>query len=144
MLYGIIVFLDILRLVAMYIQRIWKSKTNANPESRHMNFWELLKFNLCFIPSMMVLALVLYFYNVNYIQCPTTFYKYQFNYCECDLVERDYSNQPSEFQLNSFCNDRYHTENIFYLSTSILFSRYLPRYNSDQTGIKMFILCKDP
>ena len=139
MLYGIIVFLDILRLVAMYIQRIWKSKTNANPESRYMNFWELLKFNLCFIPSMMVLALVLYFYNVNYFQCPTTFYKYQFEHCECDLVERNYpiQDQPSEFELNSYCNDRYHTVNVLYLNTSILFSQHLPRkYNAAQIGKK--------
>ena len=36
MLYGIIVFLDILRLVAMYIQRMWKSKAYANQESTNV------------------------------------------------------------------------------------------------------------
>ena len=85
-LYGIIVALSFLKLGTNIVQRFWKSKSWTNLTSRSMDFWELLKFHLCFIPSTMALALVLYFYNVNYIQCPTTFYKYQFKYCECDLV----------------------------------------------------------
>ena len=136
-LYGIIVALSFLKLGTNIVQRFWKSKSWTNLTSRSMDFWELLKFHLCFIPSTMALALVLYFYNVNYIQCPTTFYKYQFKYCECELVERNYhiQDQPSELELNSFCNDRYDTENIFYLNTSILFSQYLPKtYNVDQKG----------
>ena len=133
-LYGIIVALNFLKLAVNFVQRLWKSKS-----SRLMDFWELLKFHLCFIPSTMTMALVLYFFNVNYIQCPTTFHQYQFQYCECDLVERNYiiQYQPSDFQLNKLCNDRYHTENIFYLSTSILFSQNLPRtYNPEQKGIE--------
>ena len=136
-LYGIIVALSFLKLGTNIVQRFWKSKSWTNLTSRSMDFWELLKFHLCFIPSTMALALVLYFYNVNYIQCPTTFYKYQFEHCECDLVERHYhiQDQPSEFELNNFCNDRYNTGNIFYLNTSILFSQYLPRtYNANQKG----------
>ena len=137
-LYGIIVALSFLKLGTNIVQRFWKSKSWTNHTSRTMDFCELLKFYSCFIPSTMALALVLYFYNVNYIQCPTTFYKYQFKYCECDLVERNYhiQDQPSEFELNNFCNERYNTENIFYLNTTILFSQYLPEtYNAGQKGI---------
>ena len=83
--------------------------------------------------------LTFYFYTRNRSHCPLTFPRYQFRFCECDLLERDFHkffNIP-EYELNRLCVSRYDTD-ILYVNSTIQFSNYMQTGNNDKgTGTCM-------
>ena len=132
--------LNILKLFAAYIQQFYnhykKSKSiQLKCASKMLHFWELLCFFACLLPSIIRLSITLYFYYANQYHCPSTFFKYSMTFCECDFIERRYPIQykPTDFELNSMCNNLYDTD-ILYVDSKIIFSRYLPRKDSSKNG----------
>ena len=139
-LLGVIMLLNILKLFAAYIQQFYnnykKSKSiQLKCVPKMLHFWELLCFFACLLPSIIRLSITLYFYYVNQYHCPSTFFKYSMTFCECDFIERRYPIQykPTDFELNSMCNNLYDTD-ILYVDSKIIFSRYLPRKDSSKNG----------
>ena len=100
----------------------------------HKNFLEHFKFLICFVASFAIFLLTFYFYTTNRAQCPLTFPKYQFRFCECDLLERDFHqffNIP-EYELNKLCVNHLDNPDILYVDTEIQFSNYMQSRNNDK------------
>ena len=118
--------INFLKVAADYVS-IWIFKKGSLCKLT-MTFREWVFFFLCFIPSFITLGNILYYYNSNQFQCPRTFSKYQFQFCECDLIERKFhiEHQTSDYEMNSLCNRRYGT-NVMYVNSSILFTQFLPK-----------------
>ena len=99
----------------------------------HLNFLEHFKYLICFVASFAIFLLTFYFYSRNRAQCPLTFPKYQFRFCECDLLERDFHqffNIP-EYELNKRCVNHLDNPDILYVDSAIQFSKYMKTRNND-------------
>ena len=118
--------INFLKVAADYVN-IWIFKKSSS-YCLTLTFWEWVTFFLCVIPTLITLGNILYYYNSNLIKCPRTFGKYQFQFCECDLIERKFhiEHQTSDYEMNSLCNTRYGTD-VMYVNSSILFTQYLPK-----------------
>ena len=81
----------------------------------------------------MIMLLTFYFYNRNRIQCPLTFYKYQFRFCECDLLEKEFHEffDIPEYDLNNLCKSRYEND-ILYVDSPVHFSSNMQIINNDK------------
>ena len=139
-LLGVIMLLSIIKLLAAYFHQFYnyyKKSKSKQPKGapKMLHFGELLCFFACLLPSITRLSITMYFYYVNQYHCPSTFFKYSMTFCECDFIERRYPIQykPTDFELNSMCNNLYDTD-ILYVDSKIIFSRYLPRKDSSKNG----------
>ena len=132
--------LSIIKLLAAYFHQFYnyyKKSKSKQPKGapKMLHFGELLCFFTCLLSSITRLSITMYFYYVNQYHCPSTFFKYSMTFCECDFIERRYPIQykPTDFELNSMCNNLYDTD-ILYVDSKIIFSRYLPRKDSSENG----------
>ena len=139
-LLGVIMLLSIIKLLAAYFHQFYnyyKKSKSKQPKGapKMLHFGELLCFFTCLLSSITRLSITMYFYYVNQYHCPSTFFKYSMTFCECDFIERRYPIQykPTDFELNSMCNNLYDTD-ILYVDSKIIFSRYLPRKDSSENG----------
>ena len=66
--------------------------------------------------------------------CPLTFPKYQFRFCECDLLERDFHKFFSipKYELNRLCVEHLNNPDILYVDSAIQFSNYMKTRNNDK------------
>ena len=99
-----------------------------------LNFMETFKCLICFVISSTIFLLTFYFYTINRARCPLTFPKYQFRFCECDLLERDFHkflNIP-EYELNRLCVNHLDNPDILYVDSVIQFSNYMKTRNNDK------------
>ena len=105
--------------------------TSRNKKNEQLNFLELFIFFVCFVPSFMTILLTFYMYTANRVQCPVTFPKYQFRFCECDLLERDFHKflYIPEYELNRLCVSRYDND-VLYVDSAIQFSNYMQTRNN--------------
>ena len=106
-----------------------------------LNFIETSKCLICFVASFATFLLTFYFYTINRARCPLTFPNYQFRFCECDLLERDFHkllNIP-EYELNRFCANHLDNPDILYVDSAIQFSNYMKTRNND-TGTVIFMV----
>ena len=136
-LYGFLVVLNIIKLG----RELWSSRKFSFPLIGQMDFLEHFKFLICFLASFAIFSLTFYFYTINRARCPLTFPKYQYRFCECDLLERDFHkfyNIP-EYELNRLCVSRYnntdtqpHDYDYDYMDSAILFSDYMQTRNTDK------------
>ena len=94
---------------------------------------EVLKFLVCFMASFMIMLVTVYFYARNRIQCPLTFHKYQFRFCECDLLEKEFHKffDIPEYDLNNLCKSRYDND-IHYVDSPVQFSSNMQIRNNDK------------
>ena len=124
-------------------RELWTSIRFSFPIIGHLDFLEHFKFLTCFVSSFTIFLSTFYFYTINKLQCPLTFPKYQFRFCECDLLERDFHNffYISEFELNRLCVSRYNDTDIqhydyLYVDSEIMFSDYMQTKSNDKgTGM---------
>ena len=104
-----------------------------------LNFIETSKCLLCFVASFATFLLTFYFYTANRARCPLTFPNYQFRFCECDLIERDFHkflNIP-EYALNRLCVSRYDNDYV-YVDSSVQFSKNMQSRISDKGKVQIF------
>ena len=66
--------------------------------------------------------------------CPLTFPEYQFRFCECDLLERDFHKFFSipKYELNRLCVEHLNNPDILYVDSAIQFSNYMKTRNNDK------------
>ena len=137
--YGCLVILNIIKLS----RELWTSRKFSFPKIRQLYFRETFKLLICFIASFAIFLMTFYFYIINRAQCPLTFPKYQFRFCECDLLERDFHKffYIPEYELNRLCVSRYNNTDMqhydyLYVDSEILFSDYMQTKNNDKgTGM---------
>ena len=129
-LYGCLVVLNAIKLA-----RDLLTSRRLSFKIRLLDFWELFKFLICFVSSFTTMFLTFYFYTRNRSHCPLTFPRYQFRFCECDLLERDFHkffNIP-EYELNRLCVSRYEDllkfNDVLYVDSSVQFSNYMQTTN---------------
>ena len=118
-------------LIVLNIIRIFQHSYIMN--RGQINFMEVFKFLVCFAASFMIMLSTFYFYTTNKAQCPITFPKYQFKFCECDFLEKDFHkffNIP-EYDLNNLCITRY-DNNILYVDSPVQFSSYMKIRHDDK------------
>ena len=122
--------LNIIKLARVFLN----SRRFSFPLIRQLDFFEHFKFLICFTASFAIFLLTFYFYTRNIARCPLTFPNYQYRFCECDLLERDFHkflNIP-EYELNRLCVDHLDNPDILYVDTVIQFSNYMQTRNSDK------------
>ena len=122
MLFGCLIVLNIIKIFKF-----------SNVNRGQINFMEVFKFLVCFAASFMIMLSTFYFYTINKAQCPITFPKYQFKFCECDFLEKDFHkffNIP-EYDLNNLCITRY-DNNILYVDSPVQFSNYMKIRHDDK------------
>ena len=102
-----------------------------------LNFMETFKCLICFVISSTIFLLTFYFYTINRARCPLTFPKYQFRFCECDLLERDFhkSLNISEYELNRLCVFRYDNDYV-YVDSAVQFSKNMQSINNHKSKIR--------
>ena len=128
--YGCLVVLNIIKLARVFLN----SRRFSFPLIRQLDFFEHFKFLICFTASFAIFLLTFYFYTRNIARCPLTFPNYQYRFCECDLLERDFHkflNIP-EYELNRLCVDHLDNPDILYVDTVIQFSKYMQTRNTDK------------
>ena len=115
-------------------RELWTSRRFSSPVFGQLSFLELLIFLICFASSFAIFLLTFYFYTANRARCPLTFPNYQYRFCECDLLERDFHkflNIP-EYELNRLCVDHLDNPDTLYVDTVVQFSKYMQTRNSDK------------
>ena len=137
-LYGCLAVLNIIKVA----REVLTSKRFSYPNTGHLNFLELFKFLTCLVPGFAIMLLTFYFYTRNWAQCPLSFPKYQFRFCECDLLERDFHKffDISEYELNRFCVIHRDNPDILYVDSAVKFSHYMQTKDNDEgTGNRLLI-----
>ena len=135
-LYGCLVVLNIIKLARQFLTSRMFSFSNIG----ELNFMETFKCLICFLASFAIFLLTIYFYTINRTRCPLTFPNYQFRFCECDLLERDFHkflNIP-EYELNRFCVNHLDNSDILYVDSAIKFSQYMQTRNDDKGKVQIF------
>ena len=127
-LYGCLVVLNTIKLARDFL-----TSRRLSFKIGFLDFWELFKFLICFVSSFTTMFLSFYFYTRNRSHCPLTFPRYQFRFCECDLLERDFHKffDIPDYELNRLCVSRYDTD-ILYVNSTIQFSNYMQTGNNDK------------
>ena len=99
-----------------------------------LKFMDTFKCLICFLASFAIFLLTIYFYTANSAQCPLTFPKYQFRFCECDLLERDFHKflNIHDYELNRLCVNHLNNPDALYVDSQIQFSKYMQTTNNDK------------
>ena len=127
--------LNIIKLARQYLTSRMFSFSNIG----QLNFMETFKCIICLLVSFAIFLLIFYFYTENRARCPLTFPKYQFRFCECDLLERDFHKfYIPEYELNRFCVNHLDNPDILYVDSAIQFSNYMQTKNNDKGDTKCY------
>ena len=130
-LFGCLVVINIIKLGKEFVT---SRRRFLSRKFGQLHFLELFKFLVCFVASFMAMLFIFYIYIRNRAQCPLTFHKYQFRFCECDLLERKFHKiYIPEYELNRLCVSRYEDllkfNDVLYVDSSVQFSNYMQTTN---------------